>query len=179
MEDINRDYTLNETEAYFQYRVHISPEEMEVGKNYITNIMEAETKLKNDETVNVKWYQFKVPIEEYDEKIGQIEDFKSIRFVRMFMKGWDKEIVLRFAEMDLVRGEWRKYKNSMHEGGEAATTPEITDAAFDVSAVNIEENASREPVNYVLPYLLRRAEENTSVKGQSSRELQLLNKRIN
>ena len=30
------------------------------------------------------------------------------------------------------------------------------------------------PVRHVLPYLLRRAEENTSVKGQSSRELHLI-----
>ncbi len=30
------------------------------------------------------------------------------------------------------------------------------------------------PVKHVLPYLLRRAEENTSIKGQSSRELQLI-----
>ena len=151
MEDINKDYTLNETEAYFQYRIHISPEEMEIGKNYITNIMESDPELVNKKHAKVRWYQFKVPIADFTERVGGIEDFKSIRFVRMFMTGWDKEIVLRFAEMDLVRGEWRKYTNSMIEGGEAVTTPEITNATFDISAVNIEENASREPVNYVLP----------------------------
>jgi len=34
------------------------------------------------------------------------------------------------------------------------------------------------PVNHVLPYLLRRAEENTSVKGQSGRELSLITKEL-
>ncbi len=34
------------------------------------------------------------------------------------------------------------------------------------------------PVKYVLPYLFRRAEENTSVKGQTSRELLLINQEI-
>ncbi|OFX23021.1 MAG: hypothetical protein A2033_16420 [Bacteroidetes bacterium GWA2_31_9] len=34
------------------------------------------------------------------------------------------------------------------------------------------------PVNEVMPYLLRRAEENSSIKGQQGRELQLLNKEI-
>jgi proline dehydrogenase len=35
------------------------------------------------------------------------------------------------------------------------------------------------PVKNVLPYLIRRAEENTSVAGQTSRELMLLKKEIN
>ncbi len=34
------------------------------------------------------------------------------------------------------------------------------------------------PVKYVMPYLMRRAEENTSVAGQTSRELNLLIKEI-
>jgi len=34
------------------------------------------------------------------------------------------------------------------------------------------------PVKHVLPYLFRRAEENTSVKGQTGRELSLINKEI-
>jgi len=34
------------------------------------------------------------------------------------------------------------------------------------------------PVKHVLPYLFRRAEENTSVKGQTGRELALINKEI-
>lgn len=34
------------------------------------------------------------------------------------------------------------------------------------------------PVKYVIPYLVRRAEENTSVKGQTGRELSLIKKKI-
>jgi proline dehydrogenase len=34
------------------------------------------------------------------------------------------------------------------------------------------------PVKYVMPYLIRRAEENTSVKGQSSQELKLIEREI-
>jgi len=34
------------------------------------------------------------------------------------------------------------------------------------------------PVKYVMPYLFRRAEENTSVEGQSSRELTLIKEEI-
>mgnify|MGYP003313227684 FL=1 len=34
------------------------------------------------------------------------------------------------------------------------------------------------PIHQVLPYLIRRAEENTSVKGQTSRELSLIRNEI-
>ncbi len=151
MEDINRDYTLSENEAYFQYRIHISPSEMEIGENYITDIREANVKLRNDNEETVKWYHFKIPLADYQKKVGQIEDFKSIRFIRLFMKDWQKSIVLRFAQMDLIRGDWRKYRLSLLEGTEGAGTPEYTDAQLDVNTVNVEENSSREPVNYVLP----------------------------
>jgi len=152
MEDINKDYTLNENEAYFQYRVHLTPSEMQIGENFITDIRKADVKNKDQEVYDqVNWYQFKVPISEFTDKHGAIQDFKSIRFMRMFMHGWSDDAILRFAKLDLVRGEWRKYQLSMLEGGENTTIPQITDAQFDVSAVNIEENSNKQPVNYILP----------------------------
>ncbi len=151
MEDVNRDYTLSELEAYFQYKLNISPAGMQIGQNYITDIREGEATLRNEQEAIVKWYHFKIPLSDYEKKIGPIQDFKSIRFMRLYMHGWDEEVVLRFAEMDLVRSEWRKYTKSLLEGGEGTGTPQITDAPFDISAVNIEENASKAPVNYVLP----------------------------
>jgi len=151
MEDINRDYTLSENESYFQYKVHIAPEDLQIGKNYITDIRETNVTLRNENTETVKWYHFKIPLADYQKKIGQIEDFKSIRFIRLFMKNWQNTTVLRFAEMDLVRGDWRKYRLSLLEGTEGSGTPEYTDAQLDVNTVNVEENSSREPVNYILP----------------------------
>jgi hypothetical protein len=151
MEDLNRDFTMSENESYFQYKVHIAPGGMNVGQNYITDIKEATVTLRNEKEDTVKWYHFKIPLEEYEKVVGPIQDFKSIRFVRLFMKNWDQEVVLRFAEMDLVRGDWRKYRLSLLEGSENAGGNEITDAQFDISTVNIEENSSKKPVNYILP----------------------------
>jgi len=152
MEDLNGDYTLTENEAYFQYKIHLVPNEMQVGQNYITDIREAKVDPDGDkEFETVKWYHFKIPLEDYQKRVGAIQDFKSIRFLRLFMKDWNEEIVLRFAKIDLVRGNWRRYKLSMLEGTEGAGNPEFTDAQLDINAVNIEENAEREPVNYVLP----------------------------
>lgn len=147
VEDINMDNTLNESESYFQYKVSMRPDDLQVGRNFITDAIVG----KNKEGDPVTWYQFKVPIYEPDKVIGGIQDFKSIRFIRMFLKGFSDEVILRFATLELVKGEWRKYNLSLLEGSEHLTTPEYTRAKYEVSAVNIEENGNRFPVNYVLP----------------------------
>lgn len=151
IEDINQDNTLSETESYFQYKVRIHPSEFKIGKNNITDIREDTRERKNGETTTVKWYQFKVPIYEPDSKVGPIQDFKSVRFMRMFMRGFNQNSVLRFARFELVRGEWRKYRLDLSEATEGVQTDESSEATFDISAVNIEENGSRSPINYVLP----------------------------
>lgn len=158
IEDINVDNTLSESEAYYQYKVSLKKENFKIGTNYITDAIIG----KNDNGDPVTWYQFKVPIYEPEKAIGSIQDFKSIRFMRMFLKGISHETILRFARLDLVRGEWRKYNLSLMEGTEHLTPPEYTRGKFEVSAVNIEENGNRYPVNYVLPRTLRRTTDATN-----------------
>ena len=148
-EDVNADNTLNEYEKYFEYRIDIKRDRMVLGQNYITEIADREVTLPNGNTETVRWYQFKVPISEYTGKEGNIRNFKSIRFIRMYMTGFDREMTLRFATLDLVRGEWRTYtqNNDLRLDNEPA---DLT-GTMDVLSVNIEENGSKEPVNYVLP----------------------------
>lgn len=147
MEDINSDNTLNEYEQYYQYRVSLRRQDMEIGKNSITNIRVATVKLKNSKTDTIRWYQFKVPVKNPDQVFGSISDFKSIRFMRLFMKGFERTTILRLASLDLVRADWRKYSGDVD--GKINTVN--SESEFDLSAVNIEENASRSPVNYILP----------------------------
>lgn len=147
VEDINHDNTLSEAEAYYQYKVSLRKQDMQIGKNFITDAIVG----KNDEGDPVTWYQFKVPIYDYQKSIGSIQDFKSIRFIRMFLTGIGEPMILRLASLDLVRGEWRKYNLSLLQGTEQISTPEYTRGKFEVSSVNIEENGNRYPVNYVLP----------------------------
>jgi cell surface protein SprA len=120
---------------------------MNVGENYITDKITSNVKLENGNIEPVTWYQFKIPIRQCDEKIGSIRNFKSIRFIRMFLTGFEKETHLRFATLDLVRGEWRNFNKALHAPDRAP----ISDGFLDVQAVNIEENANKTPVNYVLP----------------------------
>lgn len=149
VEDINSDNTLSESESYFQYHINLKPSEMEVGKNYITDMVSRDVKLENGNTETVKWYQFKVPVNLPNDTIGNIEDTQSIRFMRMFLRNFSDTIILRFASLDLVRAEWRKYEDELPSSNNNAIVNPNTE--FTVSAVNIEENGDREPVNYVLP----------------------------
>jgi cell surface protein SprA len=150
-EDINRDGTLNEAERYFQYRVSLRPEDMVPGQNYITDVMEASIRLANNQVENIKWYQFKIPLRDPNRQaVGNIQDFKSIRFMRVFFKGFEEEIICRFATLELVRGTWRTYDRSLTSPGEYVPI-DNDDTSFEVFTVNIEENGQRQPVPYVLP----------------------------
>ncbi len=145
VEDINQDNTLNEYERYFQYKVSIRPEDLQVGRNYITDRQESRvTTPAGGKTV--VWYQFKIPLSAPEKTVGGINDFSSIRFARMFMTGFKETTHLRFATLELVRGEWRDYKFNLNSRNDSPAEGQL-----DMSIVNIEENSSRTPVNYVLP----------------------------
>ncbi len=142
VEDINQDYTLNEYEKYFQYHVSIRPEDLQVGSNHIVDKREYTQTLRDQTKSTVTWYQFRIPVDEYDSRQGNISDFSSIRFMRMFLTGFKKPIVLRFGTLDLVMGKWRTYDQQL--GAASGGT-------LEASAVNLEENAEKTPVNYILP----------------------------
>ena len=147
VEDINQDFTLNEYEKYFQYRVSIRPEDMVVGRNHIADKRVASVKLRNGNTEECTWYLFRIPLEEYEGKEGNIRDFTSIRFMRIFMTGFEEETILRLATLDLVQGDWRTYQQPLNTGDASSGNGGI----LEVSTVCIEENNDKHPVNYVLP----------------------------
>ena len=120
---------------------------MQVGRNFITDSYTSNVNLANGNVEAVTWYQFKIPIREFQDKVGNIRNFKSIRFIRMFMTDFEKEKHLRFATLELVRGEWRNYSKAMNMPG----TAPVSNGKLDVQAVNIEENSDKTPVNYILP----------------------------
>lgn len=158
VEDINRDNTLSEAENYYQYVVDLSPDRMVIGENHIVDIQEARNvQLPNGETTTTKWYQFRIPIREPDQRVGSINGYQSIRFIRMFLNQFDEPIILRFATLDLVYSTWRKYTEDLLQPGDYATGA-ADETSFNISTVNIEENGSRQPVPYVLPPGIEREE---------------------
>ena len=152
VEDINQDYTLNEYEKYYQYHISIRPQDLVVGQNFIVDKRVASAPLRKGGSEPVTWYQFRIPLEEFQKRVGNISDFTSIRFMRMFLTGFAKPIVLRFGTFDLVSGKWRQYQQNL-------TNSASNSGTMSVSAVSLEENNDKVPVNYVLPPGIRRGQD--------------------
>lgn len=145
-EDVNQDYTMNEYENFFQYKVSVRPEDLAVGRNYIVDSRTNTVSLRNGEKEEATWYLFRIPVDDYEKVVGSISDFSSIRFMRMYLTGFEQPVVMRFASLDLVRGEWRNYTQPLYTGDKPSVSGSLRTAA-----VNIEENNDKTPVNYVLP----------------------------
>jgi cell surface protein SprA len=153
-EDLNRDNTLGEVEEYYEYVVDIKrPSSMFVGNNYIVDKKVVSVTPPNGVTRNETWYQLRIPINSFTNKVGNIPDFKSIRFIRMYMADFDDTTVLRFGTLQLARNIWRRYKFNIDASGNPLPT---SSSPFNVGAVNIEENDTKQPLPYRTPSDIQR-----------------------
>jgi cell surface protein SprA len=152
-EDLNADNVVNNVEAYYQYRVKITRNDLNpanVGRNFITNVIRHDEEASDGTIKSVNWYQIKIPLKGEDrQRIGAITDFRSIRFMRMFLTGFDEEVHMRFARLEFIRGEWRRFQEELDDNSEGFGKDDKT--IFNIRAVSIEENGTKQPVNYVLP----------------------------
>ncbi|WP_158798419.1 cell surface protein SprA [Pedobacter sp. L105] len=154
-EDVNRDNNMTQSDEYFQYKVSMRKADLQIGKNYVTDAVTTQVKLANGQTAPVTWYQIRIPLSDYQQKVGDIQDFKSIRFLRMFLTNYADTTVLRFGKIQLVRGEWRKY-NTDNIGTQVITDPALVtvtpdNSTIDISTVSVNENGQRSPIPYVVP----------------------------
>jgi cell surface protein SprA len=157
-EELNRDNTLNEVEEYFQYRVELRPN-MPVGTNFITDKRTVDARLVDGTTRPETWYLFRIPVAQFHNKVGNIPDFKSIRFIRMFLTNFADTVVCRFGKLELVRNQWRRSTFEIDTTGIFKTLPANDPTKTDVLAVNVEENDQRLPVKYVEPPGIRRQQQ--------------------
>ena len=167
-EDINRDQSMNTIDSYFEYRVPIF-KTMQVGNHpFITDVREnINVNAPNGDQYNTRWIQFKIPIEKsyyentsfntYFDAVNEINDLRSIRFMRMILSGFEKEVVFRFGTLDLVRGDWRRYNKPLNED-----ILSNSNTTLDISTVNILENENRIPINYILPPEIQREQINNN-----------------
>jgi cell surface protein SprA len=174
VEDINRDNTMNTINAYYKFEIDINSNP-QIGQNYVVDTRLVDNiDLPDGTQAKSRWVQYKIPILEAAaaNAVGSISDFRSIRFMRMFLTGFNEDVTLRFGALDLVRGEWRRYTNTLDE-----TDPDPTDdnTGFDVVAVNIQENANRSPIPYVAPPGVEREQlyNNNTIINQNEQSLSL------
>ena len=171
VEDINRDNTMNTINAYYEYSIDMKPA-MEVGQNFVTDIRNTQVELPDGSTTEARWIQFKIPVSQPQNTIGNITDFRSIRFMRLFMTGFANPITVRFGALELVRGEWRRFTNTLQ-----ATDTNVDDdrTELDVLAVNLQQNNERCPINYITPPGVVREQlyNNNTVINQDEQSLSL------
>ncbi|HEX9651670.1 MAG TPA: cell surface protein SprA [Cyclobacteriaceae bacterium] len=163
-EDLDSDNTLNDLEEYYEYSVSLNPGQLTIGSKYIVDAVTSNVDLPNGSRETVTWYLFRIPVRNFDRKIGNIQGFKSIRFVRTYLTGWEQPVVLRMSKFRLIGSQWRRYTRSLEEN-RFDQLPETDFTDFTVSVVNIEENSQGGGVNspYTLPPGFRRDRDNTSV----------------
>ena len=136
VEDANGDYTMDEYEKFFQYRISLRPADLEIGRNYIADKREVKVKLRNGNTETVNWYCFRVPVTDFEKAEGGIRDFSSIRFMRIYLTGFSEEVHVRFGSLELMTSQWRNYEQPIYSA--TNRTPSIS-GKFSATSVNIEE----------------------------------------
>jgi len=174
IDDVNRDNTMNEINAYYEYHIPLRAG-MEIGVDpFLVDIRTTDaTQLPSGaNSTQARWMLFKIPVDQFVNNIGGLTDFKTIQFMRMFLTNFNEQVTLRFGALDLVRGEWRRYTSSLD-----FNDPNIDDdeTNFDVQALNIQENTTRCPVNYISPPGVAREQlyQNQTVINQNEQSLAL------
>ncbi len=183
IEDINQDQTMSDIESYYEYKVSLFPNDLDIDRpstpdnpNYIVDQKEEQITLANGQTQIAKWYQFRIPITT-GTPVGGISGFNAIRFIRMYLTKFKVPVVLRFGELELIRGDWRRYLFTINDNNPLDPPVELTpaqDQDFEVGVVNIQENEDKQPFPYVLPPGVRRERLQGSTTVQEQNEQSLL-----
>lgn len=133
---------VEQNNSYFQYEIDWNPadfSELEPGSEGTFIVDKVDGPNQED-----RWYQVRLPLEEWVRKVGGIENFQNISYIRVWLSGYEKPFTLRFATFELVGSQWRDADNVNNQQG-------ATQGEFNISSVNIEENSLREPIPYRQP----------------------------
>ncbi|MBX0291365.1 cell surface protein SprA [Hymenobacter sp. HSC-4F20] len=183
-EDLNRDNVLTDTERYYEYRMQLRPDQMQVGQNFIVD--KITNKISDSDGDEVSWYQFRIPVRQPTGVVGAIQGqdfgFKSIRFLRMYLTQWDRPVVLRLVQPQFVANQWRRYLTKIADPTQVIIGPDTDADAFNISTVSIEENGpattvGTDAIPYVLPPNIRRDREygsSTVNRQQNEQSLRLV-----
>ncbi|MDO5974644.1 cell surface protein SprA [Flavivirga jejuensis] len=151
VEDVNRDNTMNTIDSYYEYELDITRENLPASqtdfdiipdsnplKEFLRDFKDQPRELANGETENVRWYQFRIPVEgDHATPIGGISDLRSIRFARIYLKEFTEKTVFRFGTLDLVRSDWRRYTQALDKND---ATPDDPQTEFSVGVIGTLEN---------------------------------------
>jgi cell surface protein SprA len=145
-EDINNNKSLDQTEAFYEYKIKIKKlnrqNELDTtiaGNHYRQTITVA---IPGGETE--KWYRFQIPIKD-GRAVNGISGYRAIQFMRMYMTNFQSPKTFRLADFQLQRSQWRKQVPS------CVTDYDPKSIEFSIDDVGLEENSGKQPFNYITP----------------------------
>jgi len=150
VEDLNRDNTMNTIDSYFEYELDVNRQNLPTSqadfdnlpdsnplKQFLRDYKERPREVPNGDQLNVRWYQFRVPVKGPNAKaVGGISDLRSVRFTRMYLKEFTEPTVFRFGTLDLVRSDWRRFTAPLDN----QAPPFDEDTEFSVGVIGTLEN---------------------------------------
>jgi len=149
-EDLNDNRSLESSESYYEYKIPMENEGGEIKRfsgDYITDVRDVNVQNGGRE----KWYRYRVPIQR-GRAVNDIQGFRSIQFIRMYMDGFKSQKTFRLAEFELVRNQWRQLP--IDSTCFADGSPNSIE--FVVDEIGLEENSNKEPFRYVMPVGIKR-----------------------
>ncbi|MCB9201640.1 MAG: cell surface protein SprA [Flavobacteriales bacterium] len=160
VEDLNNDFNLDTSETYNEYEIPLKPSDISLGVNNIVDEKEVEVTFENGNIGKVKWYLYRIPVNNYTTTVPTNANgeqiLNNVRFIRMITQGFENTSTLRFGTLDLVRADWRRYDREIASnttGSEGFT--EINNSNLEIGAVNLEENSLGRPPYMLPPGIIR------------------------
>lgn len=148
-EDINNNKTLDQTEAYYEYKLKIK----RLGNSNELDTAELGSFYRQSTIVTPKngggqeiWYRIQIPINAPTATVGDIAGFRGIQYMRMYMTNFETPKTFRLADFQLQRSIWRKQPVICSND-----TGLDKDTDFSIDDVGIEENSGKLPFNYKTP----------------------------
>ena len=92
-EDLNRNSNLDRLNSYFRYKVPLDT----VSSPF----------LASGGFGDGTWYLYRIPLKDYDEKIGD-PDLSVVEAVRIWTRGLNGKLHIRMLDINLVGNQWRK-----------------------------------------------------------------------
>ncbi len=143
--------------SYYEYEMSFNA--AEINDKDIDQLKYVVDKIGEGKSQSDRWYQVRIPLQDFVRRIGNIDNFQNISHIRIWMSGYEKPLTLRFATMELVGSQWKEANNVNEQQNSSAD--------FRVSQINVEENGSRTPIPYRQPNGAIRAVE----RGQQQQTL--------
>jgi cell surface protein SprA len=146
VEDLNNDFNLDTAENFNEYEIPLNQAEIMLGKNNIVDVKEVDITFRNGNLGKSKWFLYRIPVKNYTS--GKDEILNNVRFMRIITEGFENTSTLRFATLDLVRADWRRYNRDIFPQTSEGTSI-VNNSNLEIGSVNVEENSIGKP-----PYLL-------------------------